>query len=240
METSGRRDCPARAQTPPDLLNLDQWLWPGLLLSPGDGGSCLRQQLPSPPWLWASTLGLLNTFDSVIREWMRPDDVWGTAQVRADYVVEGLRPAVVVSILAAYTAVICVIRRSLRPGLFVGAVWLITAALTVAVKIAMGRPDPHGVVGGHGGSFPSGHTISVVVCLGLAVLVAQPRLGRWIWIPLALVGALMGAALLVQAAHWSTDVLGGGLLAIGVLTAASVSGWRRWSQGPTEDRQVAD
>ncbi len=185
-------------------------------------------------------LGLLNTFDSVIREWMRPDDVWGTVQVRADYVVEGLRPAVVVSILAAYTAVICVIRRSLRPGLFVGAVWLITAALTVAVKIAMGRPDPHGVLSGHGGSFPSGHTISVVVCLGLAVLVAQPRLGRWIWIPLALVGALMGAALLVQAAHWSTDVLGGGLLAIGVLTAASVSGWRRWSQGPTEDRQVAD
>ena len=167
-------------------------------------------------------LGLLNTFDSIIRQWMRPDDEWGPAQIRTIYVVDGLRPGVVVSVLAAYTAAICVVRRSLRPGLFVGAVWLITAALTVAVKIAMGRPDPHGVVGGHGGSFPSGHTISVVVCLGLAVLVAQPRLGRWMWIPLALVGALMGTALLVQGAHWSTDVLGGGLLAIGVLTAASV------------------
>jgi membrane-associated phospholipid phosphatase len=184
--------------------------------------------------------GLLTTFDSAIRELMRPDDVWGTTQLRADYVVEGLRPAVVISVLAAYTVVVCVVRRSLRPGLFVGVIWLMTAAMTVAVKIAMARPDPHGIVGGHGGSFPSGHTISVVVCLGLAVLVAKPRLGRWIWIPLGLAGTLMGAALLVQAAHWSTDVLGGGLLAIGVLAAASVSGWCEWSLGAMGDRRVAD
>ncbi len=185
-------------------------------------------------------LGLLNTFDSTIREWLRPGDVWGAVQLRADYVVEGLRPAVVVSILMAYTAAICVMRRSLRPALFVGAIWLMTAALTIGVKIVMSRPDPHGFVSGSGGSFPSGHTISVIVCLGMVMLVAQPRLGRWMWILVALVGVVMGASILVQAAHWSTDVLGGGLLAVGVLTAASVSGWRQWSQGPTEIRQDAD
>ena len=37
--------------------------------------------------------GLLDTFDSMVRQWARPDDVWGTAQLRADLVVEGLRPA---------------------------------------------------------------------------------------------------------------------------------------------------
>ncbi|MGH8823056.1 MAG: phosphatase PAP2 family protein, partial [Jiangellaceae bacterium] len=78
----------------------------------------------------------------------------------------------------------------------------------------------------------SGHTISVIVCLGLAVLVAQPRVGRWVWLVPALGGALMGASLLVQAAHWSTDVAGGALLATGVLTVVSAPGWRRWSQGP--------
>jgi len=42
----------------------------------------------------------------------------------------------------------------------------------------------------------------------------------------------MGACLLIQAAHWSTDVVGGGLLATCVLTAASASRWRQWSEGP--------
>jgi len=176
-------------------------------------------------------LGLLDTFDSIIREWARPDDVWGTAQLRADYVVEGLRPPVLAGLLAAFTAAFCVIRRSLRPVMFVGGVWLLTAALTVAAKMAVGRPDTHGIVNSYGGSFPSGHTISVIVCLGLAVLVARPRVGRWVWLVPALGGCLMGASLLIQAAHWSTDVLGGGLLASGVLTAVSASGWHHWSQG---------
>ncbi|MGH8823077.1 MAG: phosphatase PAP2 family protein [Jiangellaceae bacterium] len=182
-------------------------------------------------------LGLLDTFDSIIREWARPDDVWGTAQLRADYVVEGLRPPVLAGLLAAFTVAFCVIRRSLRPAMFVGGVWLMTAALTVAAKMAVGRPDTHGTVDDYGGSFPSGHTISVIVCLGLAVLVAQPRVGRWVWLVPALGGALMGASLLVQAAHWSTDVAGGGLLATGVLAAVSAPGWRRWSQGPLEQQE---
>ena len=42
----------------------------------------------------------------------------------------------------------------------------------------------------------------------------------------------MGVCILVQAAHWSTDVVGGGLLAVGVLTAVPASGWDRWSLGP--------
>ena len=177
-------------------------------------------------------LDLLNTFDSIIREWARPNDIWGAAQLRADYVVEGLRPPVLAGLLALFTLVLCVIRRSMRPAVFVGGVWLITVALTVVAKMAVGRPDTHGVVESFGGSFPSGHTISVIVCLGLAVEVTQHRLGRWVWLIPALVGGLMGVALVVQAAHWSTDVVGGALLATGVLVAASTSGWRQWSHGP--------
>ncbi|MGH8773942.1 MAG: phosphatase PAP2 family protein [Jiangellaceae bacterium] len=173
----------------------------------------------------------MDTFDSIIREWARPGDVWGTAQARADYVVEGLRPAVLAGLLTLFTVAFCVIRRSLRPAIFVGGVWMLHAALAVAAKVAVGRPDPHGTVDNDGGSFPSGHTTSVIVCLGLAVLVAHPRAGRWFWLVPAFGGCLMGASLLVQAAHWSTDVVGGGLLATGVLAAASASGWPQWSRG---------
>jgi membrane-associated phospholipid phosphatase len=178
-------------------------------------------------------LGLLDTFDSIIRQWARPDDVWGTSQIRTVYVVEGLRPALLAGLLVAFTVAFCVIRRSLRPLLFVGGVGLTTMALTVAAKMAVGRPDTHGTTAdSHGGSYPSGHIIAVVVCLGLVVLMTQPRARRWVWLIPALVGGLMGVCILVQAAHWSTDVVGGGLLAVGVLTAVTASGWDRWSLGP--------
>lgn len=174
-------------------------------------------------------LGLLDSVDSIIRQWARPDDVWGTAQVRADYVVEGLRPPVLAILLAAFTVALCVVRRSFRPAIFVGGVWLVAATLTVATKMAVGRPDTHGAVERFGGSFPSGHTISIMVCLGLAVLVAQSRMRRWVWLIPALGGCLMGVSLVVQAAHWSTDVVGGALLAASVLTAASACRWHEWA-----------
>ena len=184
-------------------------------------------------------LGLLTTFDSIVREWARPHDVWGSAQLRADLVVEGMRPAVLAGLLAALTVAYCVRRRSWRPAALVGSVCLATAALTVATKTAVGHPDPHGLLGTNGGSFPSGHMIAVIVCLGLPVLVAQPRPSRWIWLIPALGGGLMGACLLLQAAHWSTDVVGGGLLGIGVLAVTTASGWSRWSHTQLESDQTS-
>jgi membrane-associated phospholipid phosphatase len=168
-------------------------------------------------------LGFLNTFDAVVRQWARPDDVWGAAQLQADIVVEGLRPPIVAALLVAFTAVCCVKGRSLRPAAFVGIVSVVTVALTVMTKIAVGRPDPHGLIGSTGGSFPSGHMITLMVSLGLAVLLAWPRAGRWIWLVPALGGGLMGVCLLLQAAHWFTDIVGGILLAVVVLYVTTAS-----------------
>ena len=177
-------------------------------------------------------LGLLNTIDSIIREWARPDDVWGTAQLRADYVVEGLRPAVLAALLAAFTVAFSVIRRSLRPLVFVGGVCLFTGAITVAAKMAVGRPDTHGTTANsHGGSFPSGHIIAVVVCVSLALLVAQPSVRRWVWLIPGLVAGVMAVCIMLQAAHWATDVVGGGVLATGIMIAVCASGWAQWSHG---------
>jgi len=49
------------------------------------------------------SLGLLNGLDGIVREWARPDDVWGVAQLQADLVVEGLRPAIAALLLATFT-----------------------------------------------------------------------------------------------------------------------------------------
>jgi membrane-associated phospholipid phosphatase len=186
-------------------------------------------------------LGFLNTFDAIVRQWARPDDVWGAAQLQADIVVEGLRPPIVAALLVAFTAVCCVKGRSLRPAAFVGIVSVVTVALTVMTKIAVGRPDPHGLIGSTGGSFPSGHMITLIVSLGLAMLlVVWPRAGRWVWLVPALGGGLMGVCLLLQAAHWLTDLVGGSLLAAVVLSVATASGWTRWLHDrPRNDNQSA-
>jgi membrane-associated phospholipid phosphatase len=146
--------------------------------------------------------------------------------MRADFVVEGLRPIVVAGLLAAFTAACCMRRRSLRPAVFVGVVCLATVALTIAVKIIMGRPDTHGLLGNDGGSFPSGHVIVVMVGVGLAVLIARPGAGWWVLIIAVLAGGFMGICLLLQAAHWLTDLLGGSLLAVLILSVATASRWR--------------
>jgi membrane-associated phospholipid phosphatase len=138
----------------------------------------------------------------------------------------------VAALMAAFTVAHCVRQRSFRPGIFVTGVCLTNVALTVVTKTVVGRPDPHGLLAtDYGGSFPSGHMTSVFVCFGLAVLLARSSAGRWVWLVPALAGGLMGTALLLQAAHWLTDLVGGGLLAICVLAVATASGWSRWLHG---------
>jgi membrane-associated phospholipid phosphatase len=179
--------------------------------------------------------GLLDTLDSMIQQWARPDDVWGIAQLRADLIILPLRPEVLAGLLLALTPAYCVRHRSVRPATVVGGVGLATVALTLATKTAVSRADPHGsLANSHGGSFPSGHTTGVVVGVGLIVMMMmQPRTGRWVWLIPAFGGALMGASLLLQAAHWFTDIVGGGLLATGVLAAAS--GWTDWMHDRPEN-----
>jgi membrane-associated phospholipid phosphatase len=96
------------------------------------------------------------------------------------------------------------------------------------LKLLLHRPDPHGALSDHGGSFPSGHTVTLVVCAGLVTMMLAPAGQRWRWLPTFLVGTLMAIALLVQAAHWFTDVLGGGLVGVAVLASLVASGTDRW------------
>lgn len=169
------------------------------------------------------SLGLTDAADRVLREFAGPGDVWGARQVRADQLVEALRPAVVLVAVLSLTGVLSLARRTVRPWLCVVPVVVMTAVATLATKQLLRRPDTHDLTMSYGGSYPSGHTACLVVGLGLAVLLVAGR-SRWVW-PVALAGGvLMGSALLVESAHWASDVLGGGLLGGAVLAVADVTG----------------
>jgi membrane-associated phospholipid phosphatase len=114
--------------------------------------------------------------------------------------------------------------------------------LTLGTKFALARPDPHATPFGHGGSFPSGHTVSVIVAFGLGVLLLRPGT-RCGWILPAFIGCLMCWALVVVAMHWATDVVGGGLLAVAALGSARATGLGllgeriRWREGRMRSRR---
>jgi membrane-associated phospholipid phosphatase len=169
------------------------------------------------------TTQVTQDLDVAVRDALRPGDEWGTTQVRVDVLVEGLQPRIVAALLALFGIAVAMWRRSWRPAVYVASVAVAMGALALGVKFLLQRTDPHHEMTALGGSFPSGHTASVVVGLGLTVLVLRGRSRWWDWLAVAAVGAAMAFSLVVQAAHWFTDVVGGALLATAVLAAASTS-----------------
>ena len=97
---------------------------------------------------------------------------------------------------------------------------LAAEAITVGAKLIVGRARPNGVVVQDlvtPASFPSGHTVRVVVTAWLIVLVAWPWLrSRGLAIPAVIaaigISVLIGAARVAAGEHFPSDVLGAYLL----------------------------
>ncbi len=171
--------------------------------------------------------GVTDRLDVATRDRFRPHDVWGPDQRLADRIVDLGRPSHVVVLLVVVVVATAVRRRSWAPVALVALYGGAAAALTLATKLGYGRTDPHGTLNGDSGSFPSGHALAVLVCLGLALLVVRPATRWWQWCLVALAGMAMDLALLLEAAHWLTDILGATTIAVGALAAASSSALRR-------------
>ena len=159
--------------------------------------------------------------DDWVRELFRPHDQWGDLQVRVDTVVEGLRPRNSGALLLIVTAVVAVVRRSWWPVASVAAVVAAGAVLTLVLKAVVGRADTHGDLGALSGSYPSGHVVMVLLLVGCTVLLVRERPGPLAWSLVGLGGAVMAWALLVQTAHWLTDVVGAVLIGVLVLSLAA-------------------
>jgi len=162
--------------------------------------------------------GLLDGLDRRVLALARPGDAWDLGQVRWAVVVEALRPPIVSAGLAVVVLALTVARRTVRPVAVALVAGAVTAGATLLVKMALARPDPH-LTGTTGGSFPSGHTVSVVVCAGVAVHLLGPRVPGWVRaVPALVAGVVMGVGLVVTGAHWASDVLGGLVLGLAVLS----------------------
>jgi membrane-associated phospholipid phosphatase len=129
--------------------------------------------------------------------------------------------------LLALAALIAAIRyRSLRPLLaaVIGVTLLLGTVIPLKILIARAGPGLPPIVPGAMGVFPSGHSATSSVCLGLAVLLLARDLPRWVRWPaltgMAALCCLVGAALIWLAYHWFTDVVAGWALAALIIMAA--------------------
>jgi membrane-associated phospholipid phosphatase len=145
---------------------------------------------------------------------------------------------VAVPVLAACALAAAARRRTLRPLLAALAGVVLLLVTVTAAKIAIGRTGPGLTTLGSGGLgvFPSGHTTTATVCLGLAALLlipsrptpssrpalpfCPPRARRAGVAAVAVVCLLVGAALVWCDYHWFTDVVAGWALAVLIIQAA--------------------
>jgi membrane-associated phospholipid phosphatase len=126
---------------------------------------------------------------------------------------------VAVPLLVLCAVIVAARHRSLRPlvAAAIGVVLLLTTVIPAKILIGRAGPGLPPVVPGHMGVFPSGHTATSSVCLGLGVLLLVPDLPdrvRWVAVAaMATVCFLVGVALIWCDWHWFTDVVAGWALA---------------------------
>ena len=125
-------------------------------------------------------------------------------------------------VLGLGLVVALVIARRHLDALLVVVAAVSTQALSMAVRLPVARPRPvDGFTPVDSWAFPSGHTLHSAVAALLLVHLISPHLARrWRWsvaAVAALAAGLIGASRVMLLAHWPSDVLGGWLLALGVL-----------------------
>lgn len=142
--------------------------------------------------------------------------------------------------LLALAALIVAFRhRSVRPliAAAIAATLLLGTVIPAKILIARAGPGLPPVAPGAMGVFPSGHTATSSVCLGLAVLLLArdlrgPAKGAAL-AGMAVLCFLVGAALIWCDYHWFTDVVAGwALAALVVMAALRVTGLTGNSGGP--------
>jgi undecaprenyl-diphosphatase len=134
-------------------------------------------------------------------------------------------------------AIVLWLRRARRLALWIAATMLGGAVIDEVMKVAINRARPvfsHPVAAAPGPAFPSGHAFTATLGAGVVLLSVLPLISRrggkaLAWAVAALVPLLVGYSRLALGVHWTSDVVGGWLLGVGLLagTTAGFEIWRR-------------
>ncbi|MGA8845350.1 MAG: YegS/Rv2252/BmrU family lipid kinase [Nocardioides sp.] len=135
--------------------------------------------------------------------------------------------------MTAYTIVLAaglLLKGHRRAGGFVVAVMLVTAAATTGLKLLVGRGRPEWQQLDElleNGAFPSGHASSIaaftgVVLVVVTMLVRRKAIRRVLGTMMVLIAVAVGLDRILLGRHYPSDVVGGALLAAGVVLLALV------------------
>jgi membrane-associated phospholipid phosphatase len=178
-------------------------------------------------------VGALDHIDQVVRDAI--DSHRSRALTTAcRYLTDVVSPPVDAVLLATGSIWVARRQRQWWPVLVAAASGGTTFAVVLMVKATVGRSgldldDP----AAHGRNWPSGHTAAVLVCLGIAVLLATAPQSRWrrrLLSAVALLTTVVAAALVYDDFHWLTDTIASATLGLAVLEATD--GWLSRRAGP--------
>jgi undecaprenyl-diphosphatase len=126
------------------------------------------------------------------------------------------------------TVLALLFQHRLRTAAIVGLALLAASLWTQLVKVAVERARPAGaeLLGVEGFSFPSGHTLNSTVTYGLlALLVSRTGWPAWVrgllMAVLITLPVLVGLSRVAIGVHYPTDVVGGWLAGIAVVTGVA-------------------
>ena len=110
-----------------------------------------------------------------------------------------------------------------RSILVLGGFYLLTGAAFLLFEVFPVNYRPLLIDGKPEASYPSSTTMLVLCVMPTAMMqlrrrIVQPSLRRWVLVLLGLFTGFMVAARLISGVHWLTDIIGGILLGIGLVT----------------------
>jgi membrane-associated phospholipid phosphatase len=198
--------------------------------------------LPAALAVGLLTLGIesewppLNRLDKSVAQHLHTQAVAHPLWVRIMLRVSDVGSPTDMRVLVGVLAVVLWLRGARRLALWAAVTMLGGALIDVVLKDAVDRARPYfpnPVATAPGASFPSGHSFTAVLGAGVVVLVVLPlvprRLRALVWAVGAAVPLAVGYSRIALGVHWTSDVVGGWLLGIGLLaaTSAAFEAWRR-------------
>jgi len=183
-----------------------------------------------------TTDGPLTHLDESAAQWLHTRLVDNDAAEAALQVVSFTGKPIFLTMAVGLPALWLLRRGARKLVLFLAIVSLGGGAVDTVVKVAVGRPRPtfdEPIATAFGNSFPSGHSMSSLVCYGALLLVFLPLIAQR-WRPLAIGATVLlvlaiGLSRLALGVHFISDVLGGYVLGAAWLIG-SVAAFEVWRE----------